>query len=151
MDTLFFLFFSLFFCFSHFFFFFVFFFEGPDGPGNEIEFIAFQSDQDAYAFSGQKCSAQSMMFVHDAWETPEVDIIGRVRTLASKRSLENLTSCPVLTWTTAQFMVKKFFKPTLPDSNFLLFDRPLTHKSFFNNRLISPFDRPLTQLFLFFQ
>ena len=52
---------------------------GPDGPGNEVEFIAFQADQDAYAFSGQKCSAQSMMFVHDAWETPEVDIIGRVR------------------------------------------------------------------------
>ena len=50
-----------------------------------------QSDQDAYAFSGQKCSAQSMMFVHDAWETPEVDIVGRIGKLANQRNLEDLT------------------------------------------------------------
>jgi 1-pyrroline-5-carboxylate dehydrogenase len=77
---------------------------GPDGPGNELDFIAWQCDQDAYAFSGQKCSAQSMMFVHDAWETPEVDIVGRIKTLASQRSLEDLTSCPVLTWNNERFL-----------------------------------------------
>ena len=77
---------------------------GPDGPGKELDFIAWQCDQDAYGFSGQKCSAQSMLFVHDAWETPEVDIVGRIGKLAGKRSLEDLTSCPVLTWNNEQFL-----------------------------------------------
>ena len=77
---------------------------GPDGPGNELDFVAWQCDQDAYAFSGQKCSAQSMLFVHESWETPEVDIVGKLKTLAEARSLEELTNCPVLTWTNDQFM-----------------------------------------------
>ena len=77
---------------------------GPDGPGNELDFIAWQCDQDAYAFSGQKCSAQSMLFVHDAWVAPEVDIVGRLSGLAAQRSLDDLTNCPVLTWSTEQFM-----------------------------------------------
>jgi hypothetical protein len=29
--------------------------------------VAWQCDQDAYACSGQKCSAQSILFMHDAW------------------------------------------------------------------------------------
>lgn len=72
---------------------------GPDGPGNEVDFVAFQCDQDAYGFSGQKCSAQSMLFVHEKWDTPEVDIVGKLAKLASTRSLDTLTCCPVLTWT----------------------------------------------------
>jgi len=77
---------------------------GPDGPGNEVDFVAWQCDQDAYAFSGQKCSAQSMMFVHEKWETSDVDIIGKIGDLASKRNLEDLTCCPVLTWDTPKFL-----------------------------------------------
>ena len=30
----------------------------------------------------------------------QVDIVGRLATLAGQRSLENLTNCPVLTWPT---------------------------------------------------
>jgi 1-pyrroline-5-carboxylate dehydrogenase len=36
---------------------------GPDVQ--EVDYVAWQCDQDAYACSGQKCSAQSMLFVHE--------------------------------------------------------------------------------------
>merc|ERR1719426_688663 len=39
---------------------------GPDV--DDFEYVAWQADQDAYAFSGQKCSAQSICFVHENWE-----------------------------------------------------------------------------------
>lgn len=38
---------------------------GPD-VSNEA-YIAWQCDQDAYACSGQKCSAQSVLFMHSNW------------------------------------------------------------------------------------
>ena len=30
-------------------------------------YVAWQSDEDAYNATGQKCSAQSILFVHDNW------------------------------------------------------------------------------------
>ena len=36
---------------------------GPDAE--DVDYVAWQCDQDAYACSGQKCSAQSMLFVHE--------------------------------------------------------------------------------------
>lgn len=38
---------------------------GPDVQ--DLDYVAWQCDQDAYACSGQKCSAQSVLFVHDNW------------------------------------------------------------------------------------
>ena len=38
---------------------------GPDVA--EPDYVAWQCDQDAYACSGQKCSAQSILFVHENW------------------------------------------------------------------------------------
>ena len=38
---------------------------GPDV--SDVDYVAWQSDQDAYACSGQKCSAQSMLFMHENW------------------------------------------------------------------------------------
>ena len=38
---------------------------GPDVK--EFEYCCWVSDQDAYAFSGQKCSAQSILFAHENW------------------------------------------------------------------------------------
>jgi 1-pyrroline-5-carboxylate dehydrogenase len=35
---------------------------GPDVTN--VDYVAWTSDQDAYAASGQKCSAQSIVFVH---------------------------------------------------------------------------------------
>ncbi|GIS76524.1 MAG: hypothetical protein CM1200mP12_22430 [Gammaproteobacteria bacterium] len=36
---------------------------GPDYDSEWSEYVAWQSDQDAYNASGQKCSAQSILFV----------------------------------------------------------------------------------------
>ena len=38
---------------------------GPDVQ--EVDYVAWVCDQDAYACSGQKCSAQSMLFMHEVW------------------------------------------------------------------------------------
>lgn len=38
---------------------------GPDV--RDLEYVAWVADQDAYACSGQKCSAQSILFMHDNW------------------------------------------------------------------------------------
>ena len=60
---------------------------GPDV--DEVEYVAWQSDQDAYAFSGQKCSAQSMLVAHDNWIA--TGIVERLAEKAAKRSLDDLT------------------------------------------------------------
>lgn len=38
---------------------------GPDV--HDMEYVSFVSDQDAYACTGQKCSAQSILFMHENW------------------------------------------------------------------------------------
>lgn len=46
---------------------------GPLTNNNEkqkqinVDYVAWQCDQDAYAASGQKCSAQSCLFLHESW------------------------------------------------------------------------------------
>lgn len=40
---------------------------GPDARQADLAYVAWQCDQDAYACSGQKCSAQSIMFAHSSW------------------------------------------------------------------------------------
>jgi len=83
---------------------------GPDVPEDEktVRHVAWKADQDAYAFSGQKCSAQSMLFVHDNWNDPAKVPIGQAKgrvfeemlaDRASKRKLADLTVGPVLTVT----------------------------------------------------
>ena len=69
---------------------------GPDV--SDAEYVAWQCDQDAYATQGQKCSAQSILFMHKNWK--EVDLIEKLKNNASKRSLDDLTIGPILTHTT---------------------------------------------------
>ena len=38
---------------------------GPDVA--DFDYVAWQCDQDAYAATGQKCSAQSILFQHSNW------------------------------------------------------------------------------------
>ena len=45
--------------------------------------------QTAYATQGQKCSAQSIMFVHDNWK--EAGFLEKIKANAAKRSLDDLT------------------------------------------------------------
>ena len=69
---------------------------GPDV--SDIDYVAWQSDQDAYACQGQKCSAQSMLFLHTNWE--KAGILDKIKENAMTRSLDDLTIGPTLTHTT---------------------------------------------------
>jgi len=75
---------------------------GPDvKQGKEYDYVAWCSDQDAYAYSGQKCSAQSVMFAHQNWV--DAGIFDNMAALAAKRSLSDFTVGPVLTVTNDTF------------------------------------------------
>ena len=69
---------------------------GPDFHPDWLDYVAWQCDEDAYNASGQKCSAQSIVFVHDNWAEPLLPKLGE---LAARRRLDDLTVGPVLSWT----------------------------------------------------
>jgi 1-pyrroline-5-carboxylate dehydrogenase len=69
---------------------------GPDFQAEWLDYVAWQCEQDAYNASGQKCSAQSILFVHDNWAD---GLISQMKALAQRRTLDDLTIGPVLTWT----------------------------------------------------
>ena len=71
---------------------------GPDVPKlqREIDYVAWQCDHDAYGHSGQKCSAQSIMFMHRNWR--KTDILDKMAAQSAQRKLDNLTIGPVITW-----------------------------------------------------
>jgi 1-pyrroline-5-carboxylate dehydrogenase len=69
---------------------------GPDYQADWLDYVAWQSDQDAYSASGQKCSAQSILFIHDNWKDA---LLPKLRELAGRRKLDDLSLGPVLTWT----------------------------------------------------
>jgi len=74
---------------------------GPDFDPKWIDYIAWQCDEDAYNASGQKCSAQSLLFIHKNWEK---DLIPKLKKLAQRRKLEDLSLGPVLTWNNQQLL-----------------------------------------------
>lgn len=69
---------------------------GPDYQVEWLDFVAWQSDQDAYNASGQKCSAQSILFIHDNWIKC---LLPKLSRLAKGRKLDDLTIGPILSWT----------------------------------------------------
>ncbi|MGI9236954.1 MAG: aldehyde dehydrogenase family protein [Woeseiaceae bacterium] len=69
---------------------------GPDFDARWPDYVAWQCDEDAYNASGQKCSAQSILFVHENWADA---LLPRLKDLASRRSLTDLSVGPVLSWT----------------------------------------------------
>jgi 1-pyrroline-5-carboxylate dehydrogenase len=54
---------------------------GPDAKAEDLPYVAWQCDQDAYACSGQKCSAQSILFAHSNWVN--LGLLDRIKDLAS--------------------------------------------------------------------
>lgn len=78
---------------------------GPDVPKEAGPYIAWVCDQDAFAASGQKCSAQSLAFVHGpTWGAAggsRGSLEALMASLASRRGLGDLTAGPVLTWSNA--------------------------------------------------
>ena len=67
---------------------------GPDVDLGMLEFIAEQSDRDAYAAAGQKCSAQSILYIHENWA--KTDLLKKIEELASRR--DRMPPIPILTW-----------------------------------------------------
>mmetsp|Transcript_2467 Transcript_2467/g.7402 ORF Transcript_2467/g.7402 Transcript_2467/m.7402 type:complete len:450 (+) Transcript_2467:202-1551(+) len=73
---------------------------GPD-VSNEA-YVAWQCDQDAYACTGQKCSATSLLFMHKNWANAGLEKMLKKR--AMSRTMEDLTVGPVLSWTTHRML-----------------------------------------------
>jgi len=73
---------------------------GPDVA--DVDYVAWQCDQDAYATIGQKCSAQSIVFIHENWKG--TGLLEKMKANAAKRNLEDLTAGPTLTVTTQAFL-----------------------------------------------
>jgi 1-pyrroline-5-carboxylate dehydrogenase len=72
---------------------------GPDVQ--EMDYVAWTCDQDAYAYSGQKCSAQSILFMHENWS--KAGLIDKLASLAARRRLIDLTIGPNLTITNEMY------------------------------------------------
>lgn len=88
---------------------------GPDV--SDFDYVAWTCDQDAYAMSGQKCSAQSILFVHENWA--KKGIIEKLRDLAARRTLKDYTNVPVLSWTNTQIKEHINKLLTIPESKVL--------------------------------
>jgi len=73
---------------------------GPDV--GDVEYVAWQCDQDAYASIGQKCSAQSIVFVHENWKS--ANLLEKLKENVSKRNFDDFTVGPVLTVSTKEFL-----------------------------------------------
>ena len=73
---------------------------GPDV--DDFEHVAWQADQDAHAFSGQKCSAQSICFVHENWEA--AGFTAKIKETAAQRNVGDLSAGPVLSWSTDKML-----------------------------------------------
>ncbi|KAJ8560525.1 hypothetical protein K7X08_022385 [Anisodus acutangulus] len=98
---------------------------GPDV--NEVDYTAWVCDQDAYACSGQKCSAQSILFMHENWR--KTALLDKMKELAARRKLDDLTVGPVLTVTTEAMLdhAKKLLQ--IPGSKLLFGGEALQNHS----------------------
>ncbi|KAL8225650.1 hypothetical protein R6Q57_018207 [Mikania cordata] len=98
---------------------------GPDV--HEVDYVSWVCDQDAYACSGQKCSAQSMLFMHENWS--KTSLLSQLTDLAARRKLEDLTVGPVLTVTTGAMLdhMKKLLQ--IPGSKLLFGGEELENHS----------------------
>lgn len=61
---------------------------------SNVDYVVSQIDQDSFATSGQKCSCQRIMFVHENWKN--ADIYEKIKKRVSTRNFKDLTIMPVL-------------------------------------------------------
>jgi len=95
---------------------------GPDFHPELVDYVAWQCDEDAYNASGQKCSAQSIVLAHDNWTEA---LLPKLRELAARRSLDDLSLGPVLTWTDAQMKAHVDAVMAIPGAELLFGGKPL--------------------------
>ncbi|EAR83878.1 delta-1-pyrroline-5-carboxylate dehydrogenase (macronuclear) [Tetrahymena thermophila SB210] len=98
---------------------------GPDV--SDIDYVAWQCDQDAYAASGQKCSAQSILYAHENWM--KAGFVDKIKSLAARRKLSDLTVGPVLTWDNQKIKNHIDSILALPGAKVLFGGKPLTNHS----------------------
>ncbi|XP_021285663.1 delta-1-pyrroline-5-carboxylate dehydrogenase 12A1, mitochondrial isoform X1 [Herrania umbratica] len=98
---------------------------GPDVE--EVDHVAWVCDQDAYACSGQKCSAQSILFMHENWSASS--LMSKMKYLAERRKLADLTIGPVLTVTTEAMLEHKMKLLQISGSKLLFGGEPLENHS----------------------
>jgi len=99
---------------------------GPDFDAEWLDYVAWQCDEDAYNAAGQKCSAQSALFVHENWADK---LLPRLGELAARRSLDDLTTGPVLSWTNDQIRAHIDAVLAVEGSELLFGGKPLTGHS----------------------
>jgi 1-pyrroline-5-carboxylate dehydrogenase len=93
---------------------------------SDFEYVAWQSDHDAYGATGQKCSAQSIVFAHENWlKKGFTDEIAR---LSKKRKLEDLTCGPVITWNNKKIQEHVDKCASIPGAKVLFGGKPLSVK-----------------------
>jgi len=95
---------------------------GPDFRPEWLDYVAWQSDEDAYNASGQKCSATSILFVHENWSE---SLMPRLKTLAARRKLENLSLGPVLSWNNQEIQSHIDAIMSIPGARLLFGGKPL--------------------------
>eukprot|EP01017_Pseudomicrothorax_dubius_P031129 TRINITY_DN3946_c0_g1_i4.p1 TRINITY_DN3946_c0_g1~~TRINITY_DN3946_c0_g1_i4.p1 ORF type:complete len:479 (+),score=94.48 TRINITY_DN3946_c0_g1_i4:272-1708(+) len=98
---------------------------GPDV--RDVDYVAWVSDQDAYACSGQKCSAQSILFAHENWVN--AGIFDKLKSLAQRRKLEDLTLGPILSWNNEKIQKHLEAVLAIPGAKLLFGGKPLTGHS----------------------
>eukprot|EP00775_Hariotina_reticulata_P010386 gene10386-10544_t len=94
---------------------------GPDV--SDVDYVAWQADQDAYACSGQKCSATSLLVMHSNWS--KAGLLDKMKARAQSRQLSDLTVGPVLTWTTQAMLDHMNQLLELPGAKLLWGGQPL--------------------------
>jgi 1-pyrroline-5-carboxylate dehydrogenase len=100
---------------------------GPNSIPRMIDSVAEQCDKDAYAASGQKCSALSILFIHNSWGGLGF-ALQKLKPLAQKRNLQDLTVGPVLTWTNQQIQEHLAQLLKIENSILLFGGKPISQK-----------------------
>lgn len=98
---------------------------GPDV--SNVDYVAHFIDHDSYAFSGQKCSAESLLFVHNNWV--KAGIYDKVKSITSKRTYKDLTISPILTWSNKRIQDHVETVLKIPGSTLLWGGRPCQEKN----------------------
>ena len=96
---------------------------GPDFRPDWLNYVAWQSDQDAYNASGQKCSAQSILLVHDNWSPA---LLPALSDLAASRSLDDLSLGPILTWNNKRIQAHIDSLLAVPGAELVFGGKPLS-------------------------
>jgi 1-pyrroline-5-carboxylate dehydrogenase len=95
---------------------------GPDYHPEWLDYVAWQCDEDAYNAAGQKCSATSIIIAHNNWADA---LVPKLKELAERRGLADLSLGPVLTWTNDQMKAHIDAILAVPGAELLFGGKPL--------------------------